>query len=125
MLEDTYIKMYNAYTVVDDIKSEHFTSNDQEGLTVRNNQEYQIKRPKDEFKLLMDKAKETKNRDDIDLAISSSISSLNKILEGLTVIRDICEEVTYRNKVSAAQKSSLDAQNQYKCGPNNIVFTGE
>jgi len=79
-------------------------------LTVRNNQEYQIKRPKDEFKLLMDKAKETKNRDDIDLAISSSISSLNKILEGLTVIRDICEEVTYRNKVSAAQKSSLDAQ---------------
>ena len=110
MLEDTYIKMYNAYTVVDDIKSEYFTSNDQEGLTVRNNQEYQIKRPKDEFKLLIDKAKETKNRDDIDLAISSSVSSLNKILEGLTVIRDICEEVTYRNKVSAAQKSSLDAQ---------------
>jgi len=110
VLEDTYIKMYNAYTVVDDIKSEHFTSNDQEGLTVRNNQEYQIKRPKDESKLLIDKAKETKNRDDIDLAISSSISSLNKILEGLTVIRDICEEVTYQNKVSAAQKSSLDAQ---------------
>lgn len=110
VLEDTYIKMYNAYTVVESIKSEHFTNNDQEGLTVRNNQEYQIKRPKDDFNLLVNKAKETKDRSDIDLAMSSSISSLSKILEGLTVIRGICEEVTYQNKVSATQKSLLDTQ---------------
>ncbi|MDD2274318.1 MAG: efflux RND transporter periplasmic adaptor subunit [Candidatus Pacebacteria bacterium] len=110
VLEDTYIKMYNAYTVVESIKSEHFTNNDQEGLTVRNNQEYQIKRPKDEFNLLINKAKETKDRSDIDLAISSSVSSLGKILEGLTIIRNICEEVTYQNKVSATQKSLLDTQ---------------
>lgn len=110
VLEDTYIKMYNAYTVVESIKSEHFTNNDQEGLTVRNNQEYQIKRPKDDFNLLVNKAKETKDRSDIDLAMSSSVSSLSKILEGLTVIRGICEEVTYQNKVSATQKSLLDTQ---------------
>lgn len=101
VLEDAHIKMYNAYTVVESIKSEHFTNNDQEGLTVRNNQEYQIKRPKDESKLLIEKAKETKDKDDIDLAIASSVESLNKILEGLTVIRNVCEEVTYQNKVTA------------------------
>jgi len=110
LLEDAYIKMYNAYTVVESIKSEHFTNNDQEGLTVRNNQEYQIKRPKDEFKLLIEKAKETKDKDDIDLAIASSVTSLNKILEGLTAIRNVCEEVTYQNKVTATQKAALDTQ---------------
>ena len=110
ILEDTYIKMYNAYTAVEIIKSEHFTNNDQEGLNVRNNQEYQIKRPKDESNLLIIKAKETKDKNDIDLAISSTVSSLNKILEGLTVIRNVCEEVTYQNKVSASQKTSLDTQ---------------
>lgn len=110
VLDDTYIKMYNAYTVVEAIKSEYFTNNDQEGLTVRNNQEYKIKRPKDESNLLIIEAKETGDKNDIDLAISYSISSLEKILDGLTVIRSICEEVTYQNKVTSTEKSSLDSQ---------------
>ncbi len=110
VLDDTYIKMYNACTAIEEIKSEHFTNNDQEGIIVRNIQEYQTKKAKEEANLAIEKAKETKNRDDIDSAIEVSISSLNEILEGLTKIRDICEEVTYQDKVSATEKTLLDNQ---------------
>lgn len=110
LLEDASIKMYNAYTTVDNIQSNYFTNNDQEGLTVRSNQEYQIKRPKDETNILIDKAKESKNKDDIDSAIHKSVDSLNNILLGLTLIRNVCEEVTYQNRVTVSEKSALDSQ---------------
>jgi len=109
-LEDTYIKMYNAYTVVENIKSVYFVNNDQNGLTVRNNQEYQIKKPKDAIKILIDVAKESKSQEDIDNTISETIPALNKILNGLTIIRNICDDVSYQSVISQTEKSLLDNQ---------------
>jgi len=113
VLDDTYIKMYNAYTVVDGIKDNYFESNDQEGLTVRNNEEYQIKRPKDETKTYIDTAKTTGKTEDIDGAILNAKTSLSKILIGLTVIRSVCDESTYQNRVTSTEKLSLDTQKSY------------
>ncbi|MFA5755171.1 MAG: biotin/lipoyl-binding protein, partial [Candidatus Paceibacterota bacterium] len=110
ILEDTYIKMYNAYAVVESIKSEYFTNNDQNGLTVRSNQEYQIKVPRDEIKSLIDIAKESKSQEDIDNAISETIPALSKILNGLTVIRNICDDVSYQSVISSTEKGLLDSQ---------------
>jgi RND family efflux transporter MFP subunit len=113
-LNDSYIKMYNAYATVDTIKESHFKdANDQESLTVRNNEEYQIKRPKDEAKSYIDIAKANKKTEDIDSAISATLSSLDKILTGLTAIRNVCDETTYQGKVTATEKSSLDTQKSY------------
>lgn len=113
ILDDTYIKMYNAYTAVDGIKDNYFESNDQEGLTVRNNEEYQIKRPKDETKTYIDAAKASGKTEDIDKAILIAKTSLSKILTGLTIIRNICDESAYQNKVTSIEKTSLDAQKSY------------
>lgn len=122
VLEDTNIKMYNAYTTVESIQSNYFTNNDQEGLTVRSNQEYQIKKPKEETLIFINRAKETKSQNDIDTAINKSIDSLNKILLGLTTIRNICEEVTYQNKITPSEKSALDAQKALVSG-NQIALS--
>lgn len=113
VLDDTYIKMYNAYAAVDGVKENYFESNDQEGLTVRNNEEYQIKRPKDETKVYIDAAKASGKTEDIDKAISSAKDSLSKILVGLTVIRGICDDSTYQNRVTSTEKTSLDTQKSY------------
>jgi HlyD family secretion protein len=114
VLDDSYIKMYNAYSTVDGIKENHFKeANDQESLTVRNNEEYQIKRPKDETKTYIDIAKASGKTEDIDKAISITLSSLNKILIGLTAIRNVCDETTYQGKVTSTEKSSLDTQKSY------------
>ncbi|MFZ2390735.1 MAG: HlyD family efflux transporter periplasmic adaptor subunit [Minisyncoccales bacterium] len=113
VLDDTYIKMYNAYSAVDGVKENYFESNDQEGLTARNNEEYQIKRPKDETKVYIDAAKASGKTEDIDKAISSAKDSLSKILVGLTVIRGICDDSTYQNRVTSTEKTSLDTQKSY------------
>ena len=110
LIEDSYIKMYNASTVVKSIQLNNFTNNDQEGLTVRSNQEYKINLPISEIKILVDKAKESKSEEDINIAISQSIDSLESVLSGLTLIRSICEEVTYKDRVTSTEKSSLDSQ---------------
>lgn len=112
-LDDSYIKMYNAYTTVDGIKENYFQSNDQEGLTVRNNEEYQIKRPKDETKVAIDAAKASGKTEDIDAAIALAKTSLDKILTGLTVIRNSCDTASYQGRVPAADKTSLDNQKSY------------
>jgi len=114
VLDDSYIKMYNAYTVVDGIKENYFKdANDVESLSVRNNEEYQIKRPKDQAKLLTDAAKASGKTGDIDSAIAGSVSSLNSILAGLTVVRNACDSTIYQSRVTSAEKSSLDTQKSY------------
>jgi len=58
----------------------------------------------------IDIAKSTKSKDDIDIAISQTITVLNKILNSLTVIRDICSKSVYDLIISSADKASLDSQ---------------
>ncbi len=112
-LADAYIKMYNAYSAVDGIEQNYFTGNDQEGLTVRYNESYMIKEPKDQAKVYIDTAAGSKNNDDVDTAISKTISSLNSILSGLTTTRTTCDTTSYQNRVSAAEKAALDSQKSY------------
>jgi len=113
VLDDSYIKMYNAYSTVNGVKENYFQGNDQEGITVRNNLEYQIKNPKDLAKIDIDVAKVSQKPEDIDKAITSTLNSLNKILVGLTAIRGICDETTYQSRVTSTEKTSLDAQKSY------------
>jgi RND family efflux transporter MFP subunit len=112
-LADAYIKMYNAYTTVDLIAKNYFSGNDQEGLTVRYNESYAIKTPKDKAQAAIDAAKASNSDDDIDSAISQAVSSLNSILSGLTVIRSTCDSTSYQNLVTATDKASIDSQKSY------------
>jgi len=113
VVDDSYIKVYNSYTVVDNIQKTYFTSLDTEGLAVRNAQEYNIKRPRDEIKSYLDIARASGKNEDVDKAISSAVSGLNKALEGLTSVRDACDGNAYKNTVTATEKTSLDTQKSY------------
>lgn len=113
VLEDSYIKMYNAYIVVKNIQSTYFTGYDQEGLTVRTNLDYNIERQKDAAKTATDFAKSTKKAEDIDTAITQTKTSLGYILSGLTAVRDACDGVAYKNVVTSTEKTSLDSQKAY------------
>ncbi|MFA6281599.1 MAG: efflux RND transporter periplasmic adaptor subunit [Candidatus Omnitrophota bacterium] len=109
-LNDSYIKMYNAYSVVGSIQKEYFSGNDQEGLTVRLEKDYGIYESMNDSKALIDSAKASGKQSDINIAISQTVSSLNETLNALTVIRGICDSTSYQFKVSSVEKTSLDNQ---------------
>lgn len=112
VLDDAYIKMYNAFITTKNIQTTYFTGYDQESLTVRSNLDYNIERQKDSTKTAIDLAKNTKKREDIDTAVAQAKDSLGKMLFGLTETRDACDAVAY-NVVTSTEKTSLDTQKSY------------
>lgn len=113
VLDDSYLKLYNAFNTADLIQRTYFTSNDQEGIKVREAKKSKIKHPMEEMKSLLEKAKEEPTSENIDLALSQAKSSLEKAAEGLAVIRDTCDASVYKNQVSQTDKASLDTQRGY------------
>jgi len=113
VLDDSYLKLYNAFNAADLIQRTYFTSNDQEGIKVREAKKSKIKHPMEEMKSLLEKAKEEPTNENIDLALSQAKSALEKAAEGLAVIRDTCDASVYKNQVSQTDKASLDTQRGY------------
>ncbi|MFA5086065.1 MAG: HlyD family efflux transporter periplasmic adaptor subunit [Candidatus Paceibacterota bacterium] len=113
VLDDSYIKMYNAYIAVKNLQTTYFTGYDQESLSVRTNLDYNIERQKDSAKVAIDMAKDTKKSGDIEAAVLQVKSSLGYILSGLTAVRVSCDGVAYKNVVTSTEKTSLDSQKAY------------
>ncbi len=113
VLDDSYIKMYNAYSEADLIQKTYFTMNDQEAFIVINNRDYEMAKPMSDYKTTLNAAKASKEQTSIDAAISQAITSLNRILNALTVIRNTCDSTSYQSRVSASDKSALDLQKSY------------
>lgn len=113
VLDDSYIKMYNAYITTKNIQTAYFTGYDQESLNVKSNLSYNIEKPKDQAKTTIDLARSSKKREDIDVAIIQTKDSLGKILSGVTAVRNSCDQVPYQNNVTSTEKTSLDAQKSY------------
>jgi len=70
------------------------------------------------MKSFLDAAKESSEHEDIDSLLSETIDGLSNIYSSLEVIRAICQEDTYRNSVSSADKTSLDT---YKTNINGAL----
>jgi len=113
VLDDSYIKMYNAYIAAKNIQTAYFTGYDQESLIVRNNLESNILNQKDYTKTAIDLARSTKKIEDIDTAVAQAKDSLIKMLSGLTAIRDACDTNSYKNIVTSTEKTSLDGHKGY------------
>ncbi|MFA5714446.1 MAG: HlyD family efflux transporter periplasmic adaptor subunit [Candidatus Paceibacterota bacterium] len=116
VLDDSYIKMYNAFIATKNIQTAYFTGYDQESLNVKSNLSYNIEKPKDQAKLTIDLARSSKKIEDIDAAIIQTKDSLGKILLGLTAVRNSCDQVPYQNTVTSTEKTSLDTQKSYISG---------
>jgi len=111
-LDDSYLKIYNANNVVEDIYRTYFTKGDQEGSAVRENRD-KINSAVVLVKSEITKAKNSLSQEDIDNAISKTKDALYVIKNSLTIIRENTETLTYRDIVSSANKTSLDNQKSY------------
>lgn len=111
-LDDAYLKLYNAYNLVDDIRRTYFSLSDQTSLIVRDNKD-KIKNAMDSAKVYIDEAKADSLHEDIDTALSETKNVLSDTKQALEAVRDATETIAYRNTVSNSDKTSLDNQKSY------------
>jgi len=111
-LDDSRLKIYNAYNVADNIYRDYFTLNDQQSFNVKENRD-KIEKAKKRTEEYIDKAKQSQKREDIDRALSETKSALSDTKQALDVIRDMVETIKYRDSVSSSDKTSLDNQKSY------------
>ena len=109
VLEDSFLKTYNAQNSVDTVQRNYFTGNNQEGIVVREEEE-KIRAAVFQIKSSLDTTKESGLDEDIETALSQVKDELADISDGLKVIREICETVAYRDLVSSVDKTSLNTE---------------
>ena len=109
VLEDSFLKTYNAQNSVDTVQRNYFTGNNQEGIVVREEEE-KIRAAVFQIKSSLDTIKESGLDQDIETALSQVKDELADISDGLKVIREICEMVAYRDLVSSVDKTSLNTE---------------
>ncbi len=112
ILDDAYLKIYNAYNAVGSIQATYFGTSDQEGIKVQDNKTV-INNNLNALKSPLDAAKESLNHNDIDNALSKAGDSLKNISNSLKIIRETCEQGIYYTKVSSTDKTSIDNQRSY------------
>ena len=108
VLEDSFLKTYNAQNSVDTIQRSYFTGNNQEGIAVREEEE-KIRTAVFQIKSSLYITRESGLDEDIERALSEVKDELAHISDGLKVIREICQTVAYR-VVSSVDKTSLDTE---------------
>jgi len=109
ILNDSYLKIYNASETTKKIQLTYFTKNDQEGIKVKENKD-KIEMFLNQAKTYLDKAKTDSKNENIDIALSETKKILENISESLEIIRQVCEEPLYRDIVSSTDKTTLDSQ---------------
>lgn len=111
-LDDAYIKIYNSLSSVVLLEKDYFNTNDQEGILVKENKN-QINNNLNKFKNYFYKAKETKIKNDIDIALNNGYLILNEVADSLKIIRDVCDRGIYYSKVTSTDKSIIDSHRNY------------
>ncbi len=119
-LEDAYLKIYNSYNVVLSVQLSYFNSTDQEGVIVKDNKDL-IYANLTLAKTQVDNA-EAGSRQEVDTALSEMKKILSEVKNSLEIVRDVTENVLYRNTVTSSDKTSLDNQKSYiNTAYNDIV----
>lgn len=111
-LDDAHLKLYNAYNTVKEVKRTYFTYNDQEGIRMTTNKD-NIKNALDSAEAVIEVAKNTNKNEDIDMSLDTVNISLKDTKDTLTSVRNITEAGSYRDRVSSADKISLDNHRSY------------
>lgn len=122
LLDDIYIKLFDDLKFCEDLKDKYFTSLTQESIGVKNKIEYDIKDPLIETKEILDIAKNTQFFVDIDNAISKMNLNIKSTLDALLFIKNISENINYKNVISSLDKSTLD-QNKLTLSTSQISLT--
>lgn len=108
-LDDSSIKIYNTFTSITTIRDAYFNTSDQQGIKVQSILLYKLTDAKNNSAIAVSKSK-TGSYTDIEFAIEEMIKQLDNTLDGLTEIRSICDEYTYKTTVPDTVRTSIDSQ---------------
>lgn len=122
LLDDIYIKLFNVLKFSEDLRDTYFLGLSQEDIAVKNEIKYKIKDPVNEAKNSLNIAKSTKSISDTDNALSKMDSSVRSTIDALLFIKNISENVVYKNVISSSFKSALD-QNKSTISNSQISLT--
>jgi multidrug efflux pump subunit AcrA (membrane-fusion protein) len=109
VINDSYLKAYNAYTAALSVQKAYFNSNDLQTIMVveaRSAMEASLAR----VKVCSDSAQANPSRVNIDSNLAQIRIELNSISNNLRTIRETCEDFNYVGIVSSTNKTSLDTQ---------------
>ncbi|MDD4661815.1 MAG: efflux RND transporter periplasmic adaptor subunit [Candidatus Pacebacteria bacterium] len=122
LLDDSYIKLFNALKFAQELKETYFSDLSFEAINVRQEIEFNMADPIEIANNSLIKAKSTRSIDDIDIAINDVDSSLESSLDVLLLLKNLSESVRYKNVVSSTDKASLD-QNKLVISTAQISLT--
>lgn len=112
LLDVTYLKIYNSFTVVDSLLISYFNQNTQEGIKVKAAKNT-INTALNNAEIYIEIAKNEPDYDNTDRAISETKDSLDEVYAALNVVREICQTSFYKNIVSSADKTFLNNERTY------------
>jgi len=120
-LNDSYLKLYNALTVVSSIQNTYFSGSDLDSLKITNN-ESNIRDSLEEMDFYLQKVKTDFTEQNVDFALVNFEKNLSDCRDYLTEIRTIIEQPSHKKVVSSSDKTSLDTQKAYiNTAYSNIV----
>lgn len=106
-LDDSYLKIYNCFIFINlGLKRTYFERGDVESIVIAENKET-IEKALNQAKFYIQKAKNSQNKEDIDIALSKVEEGLLKIKTSLEEVRNTTEGA-YGNIVSITDKNTLD-----------------
>lgn len=110
VLDDAYLKAYNAKNAVDYTQRTYFNNVSDQEWTQINDAKIRISTAVSEIKSKVDLAAANDSRENIDSALLKTKGELSATADALAAARESCEAVAYRNIVSSTDKTALDTQ---------------
>ncbi len=109
-LNDSELKSYNAFQIINSIQRTYFTINNQESITVKANRD-EIENNLFKIKSSLSAAElETATYQVFDTVLFETKQFLGEIAQALTAVREIMEEPAYRDVISSANKLLVDTE---------------
>jgi len=109
ILDDSLIKIFNAFTTVEVLQKNYFQGNDQASISVKEAKEV-IFDAHNKAKSCLDYAKKNFYYEDIDQCLSQTKKLLDNVSNSLRIVREACQEGNYQEKISSTEKTNLDNQ---------------
>jgi RND family efflux transporter MFP subunit len=122
VLDDSYLKVYNCFNVIDLMQRTYFTSNDQESIIVKENKltaEEIVSCVKEYVDL---NKNNTRSEENVNIAFNEIENYFNNVNSSLNIIRNIMGQSNYKHTVSSTDKTSIDTQRtNINIGLTNII----
>ncbi len=112
VLNNSYLRATNAFNTVSLIQRTYFNTGNQTSFEVDENKD-KIEESINEIQPYLNIVEDSGKNESIDTALLKTKESLSDISFALKDIRESCENPNYKDLVSSANKTTLDAQREY------------